>query len=95
LNPNEKISDLVRELKNNSSNFINNSGFSHHKFAWAEGYGAFSYSKSEINNVYEYIKNQEEHHKKTTFKDEYIGLLNEFEIEFKDEYLFDWISLEK
>ena len=60
------------------------------KFAWQEGYGAFSYSHSHIGNVYDYVLNQEKHHKKKTFKEEYIDLLRKFEIEHDEKYLFDW-----
>ncbi len=91
LRPSMSISELVRDLKNNSSNFINEQKFVHGKFSWQEGYGAFSYSQSHIEKVYNYILNQEEHHKRQTFRDEYIGLLKKFEIEFDEKYLFDWI----
>ena len=62
------------------------------KFAWQEGYGAFSYSHSQIEQVYNYILNQEEHHKGKTFREEYVEFLTRFEIEHKPEYLFDWIE---
>lgn len=93
LKPSIAISDLVRDIKNNSSGFINEKGFVKGKFQWQEGYGAFSYAQSQISNVYNYISNQEEHHKKQTFKDEYVEFLNKFEIDYKPEYLFDWIDL--
>ena len=92
LKPAMALSDLVRDIKNNSSKYINESGWLKEKFQWQEGYGAFSYSKSAVRNVYAYIENQEEHHRKKSFKEEYIGFLKEFEIEFKDEYLFEWIE---
>ncbi len=92
LKPSMAISDLVRDIKNNSSNFINDRKFVKGKFSWQEGYGAFSYSHSPIQNVYDYILNQEEHHKKTTFKEEYIGFLKKFEIEYHERYLFEWIE---
>nr|WP_317047906.1 transposase [Cognataquiflexum aquatile] len=78
-------------LKNNSSNFINENKFVKGKFEWQEGYGAFSYSHSQLDNVYQYILNQEEHHRKTSFKQEYISYLKKFEIEYEEKYLFDWI----
>jgi REP element-mobilizing transposase RayT len=84
------ISDLARDIKNNSSNFINGQKFVKAKFSWQEGYGAFSYSHSHIGNVYDYILNQEKHHKKKTFKEEYIDLLRKFEIEHDEKYLFEW-----
>lgn len=92
LKPSIAISDLVRDIKNNSSNFINEKKFVKGKFSWQEGYGAFSYSHSHIQNVYDYILNQEEHHKKKTFREEYIGFLKKFEIEHSEKYLFDWIE---
>lgn len=92
LRPSMAISDLVRDIKNNSSKFINESKFVKGKFHWQEGYGVFSYSQSQIQQVYDYILNQEEHHKKKTFKEEYLDMLSKFEIEYKPEYLFDWIE---
>jgi REP element-mobilizing transposase RayT len=92
LRPAMAISDLVRDIKNNSSNFINDKKFVKGKFKWQEGYGVFSYSHSHISRVYNYILNQETHHKKKSFKEEYLELLEKFEIEFKDEYLFEWID---
>lgn len=92
LKPSMAISDLVRDVKNNSSKFINERKFVKGKFAWQEGYGAFSYSHSQIDDVYKYILNQQEHHKKKTFKEEYMELLKRFEVEFDEKYLFDWIE---
>jgi putative transposase len=91
LRPSIALSDLVRDIKNNSSNFVNEKKFVNGKFSWQEGYGAFSYSHSDIQNVYNYISNQEEHHKKTTFHEEYIGFLKKFEIQYDERYLFEWI----
>lgn len=85
------ISDLVREIKKSSTELINEKKLSKYKFQWQEGYGAFSYSHSHLDNVIKYITNQKEHHKNKSFKDEYIDFLNQFEIEHKPEYLFDWI----
>ena len=90
LRPAMAISDLVRDIKNNSSNFINDRRWVKGKFSWQDGYGAFSYSHSHIDNVYQYILNQEEHHKKKTFKQEYIEFLKKFGIEYNEKYLFDW-----
>ncbi len=90
LRPAMAISDLTRDIKNNSSNFINNHKFVRRKFAWQEGYGAFSYSHSHIGKVYDYILKQEKHHKKKTFKEEYIGFLKKFEVEYDEKYLFEW-----
>jgi len=65
-----------------------------YNFQWQEGFGAFSYSHSQLTDVIQYIKNQKEHHKKRTFKEEYLAILNAFGIEFKNEYLFNWIDNE-
>lgn len=92
LKPSKAISDLVRDIKNNSSNFINEKKWIKGKFSWQEGYGAFSYSHSQIENVYNYILNQEEHHKKKTFREEYIDLLKKFNVEHNNKYLFEWIE---
>lgn len=87
---NFKISDLVRDIKANSSRFINDGKWFNGKFNWQEGYGAFSYSKSQIDKVVNYILNQEEHHKKKSFREEYIELLNKFEIQYDDKYVFEF-----
>ena len=86
------LSDLVREVKKSSNSFIKDNKFSKFKFDWQEGYGAFSYSHSQIDNVIKYVMNQKEHHKKVTFKDEYIKFLKKFEIEHDEKYLFEWID---
>lgn len=92
LKPNCCLSDLVREIKKSSNTFIKEKKFTKFQFQWQEGFGAFSYSHSALNNIIQYIQNQEEHHKKKTFKDEYLDFLRKFDIEFKEEYLFDWIE---
>ena len=86
------LSDLVREVKKSSTGFVNEKSFTKSKFQWQEGFGAFSYSQSSLDNVIAYIQNQKEHHRCKTFKEEYISLLNSFKIEFKDDYLFQWIE---
>ena len=93
LKPVMAISDLVRDIKNNSSKFINDRKFVRGKFSWQEGYGVFSYSHSHISRVYNYILNQEKHHQNRTFKQEYLELLKKFEIEFNEKYLFEWIDI--
>jgi putative transposase len=93
LRPSSSISDLIRDVKNNSSNFINDHNLVKGKFSWQEGYGVFSYSHSQIDQVYNYILNQEEHHAKKTFKEEYLDFLDKFEVPFEEKYLFDWIDL--
>ena len=92
LKPSMAISDLVRDIKNNSSNFINDKKFLESKFSWQEGYGAFSYAHSQIEQVYNYILNQEKHHHKQTFKEEYLEFLQKFQIEYNEKYLFEWID---
>jgi REP element-mobilizing transposase RayT len=92
LNPNDKISDLVACVKRESSSFINEKKFFRGKFHWQDGYGAFSYSRSQLDVIYKYIKNQEVHHKKRTFREEYVELLKKFEIEFDEKYLFDFFE---
>jgi len=92
LKPNIAVSDLVRDIKAGSSKFINDSNLINGKFSWQEGYGAFSYSRSQLDNVIKYISTQEEHHKKQTFKEEYLELLHKFEIEYDIKYLFEWIE---
>ena len=92
LKPAMRISDLVRDIKNNASKFINEQNFIKGKFSWQEGYGAFSYAHTQIENVYQYIANQENHHRKKTFKEEYLGFLQKFEIEYNKKYLFEWLD---
>lgn len=90
LNPNETISDIVREVKAISSKWINENHLVNGLFRWQEGYGAFSYSRSQRKNVIDYIEAQENHHKVKTFREEYLALLDKFEIEFNDKYLFEF-----
>jgi REP element-mobilizing transposase RayT len=90
LNPNISISETVHDVKRSSSLFINKEKLCLGNFAWQEGYGAFSYSRSHIDEVYKYILNQEKHHTKTTFKTEYIKLLEKFEVEYDERYLFEF-----
>lgn len=92
LKPAMALSDLVRDIKNNSSKWINENHFVLGKFEWQSGYGAFSYSKSHVGNVYQYITNQEAHHAQTSFKEEYINLLNTYEVPYEERFLFDWID---
>jgi REP element-mobilizing transposase RayT len=92
LKPAMALSDLVRDIKNNSSNFINDHTWLKGKFCWQEGYGAFSYSNSQIEYVYNYILNQENHHRRQRFQDEYLDFLKKFEIEHDVKYLFEWIE---
>lgn len=91
LKPDKSISDLVRDIKSNSSKFINDKNWINGKFEWQTGFGAFSYGHSQLTNVIKYIENQEEHHKTRTFKEEYIAFLKLFDVNFKNEYLFEEI----
>jgi putative transposase len=83
------ISDFVKHLKAGSSKFINENCWSRHKFNWQDGFGAFSYSRSQIDTVIRYILNQEAHHKQQTFRQEYIQTLEEFGVDYDERYLFD------
>ena len=90
LKPSCCLSDLVREIKKSSNSSIKEQRFTSHKFEWQEGYGAFSYSHSALDNVCNYIRNQKEHHRTKSFREEYIDFLNKFEIDFKHEFLFEF-----
>ena len=92
MNPKFSISDTVADLKRSSSLFINEKKWLRGKFQWQDGYGAFSYSRSHLDTIYKYILNQEEHHKKMTFREEYIALLKKFEIDFDEKYLFEFFE---
>ncbi len=92
IKPNIAISDLVRDIKAGSSKFINDNRWINGKFNWQEGFGAFSYSRNQIDNVIKYIANQEAHHKKTSFRDEYIDFLKTYEIDYDENYLFELIE---
>jgi putative transposase len=99
LNPNNSISDLVRDMKRSSSLWINEHNWFRGKFFWQDaclparqGYGVFSCSQKELDVVFRYIQNQEEHHKRTRFREEYIELLRQFQIEFKDDFLFEFFE---
>lgn len=85
------FSDLVREIKKSSTAFVNERKLVKGKFAWQEGYGAFSYNHSSLDRVIAYIRNQKEHHKRQTFQDEYKLLLQKFAIDYNEQYLFDWL----
>jgi REP element-mobilizing transposase RayT len=92
LKPDMALSDLVRDIKSNSTNFINERRFAQGKFGWQEGYGAFSYGRSQLDTIIRYIQNQETHHSRRSFKDEYLSLLNKFEIEFDGRYVFKFVE---
>jgi putative transposase len=84
------ISDLLQTVKANSSKWINEKKFVKGKFQWQESYGAFSYSKSQRDAVIKYIMKQEEHHQKKTFREEYVDMLNKFEVNYDEKYLFEF-----
>ncbi|HLO92520.1 MAG TPA: IS200/IS605 family transposase [Lentimicrobium sp.] len=86
------LSELVREIKKNTNDFINDNKLTRSRFYWQDGFGAFSYSRSHIDNVVKYIKNQKEHHLRQNFKDEYLEFLRKFSIEYNEKFLFDWIQ---
>lgn len=90
LNPSKSVSDTVHDIKRSSTLFINKEKLCFDKFAWQEGYGGFTYSRSQLDDVYKYILNQEQHHKKISFKEEYIQFLKRFEIEYDEKFLFDF-----
>ena len=88
MRPSQSASDLVQNIKANSSKWINEKKFLKVKFEWQEGYGAFSYSKSHVQNVIKYIQNQEKRHQVKTFNEEYLDFLNAFEIDYDERYVF-------
>jgi REP element-mobilizing transposase RayT len=88
LRPNQSISELMQDVKGSSSKWINERKLVQGKFEWQEGYGAFSYSVSQLKGVINYIEKQEEHHKIKSFKDEYINILKKAEIDFDEQYIF-------
>lgn len=91
IKPNCCLSDLVREIKKSSTEFISRNNLTQQPFRWQEGFGAFSYSHSHVDHVVKYVLHQKEHHKKSTFKEEYVDLLQKFQITYDEKYLFDWL----
>jgi putative transposase len=88
MHPTQSIADLLQDIKGNSSTWINKRKLVRGKFEWQEGYGIFSYGKSQIKEVIKYIENQEEHHRNRTFRDEYLAFLEKFEVEYDEKYTF-------
>src|SRR5229473_3565595 len=86
LKPSMALADLVRDIKAESSTYVNKNSWVRGKFSWQEGYGAFSYGHSQLDSIIRYIQNQEKHHKRSSFKDEYLSLLRKFNIAFDDKY---------
>jgi REP element-mobilizing transposase RayT len=93
LHPTESISDFIKAIKSKSSKYINEQKLTAKKFYWQRGYGAFSYSHSQLNQIINYIKNQKEHHNIKTFREEYIALLEKFGIDYKSEFLFNFFDV--
>jgi len=92
LKPAMALADLVREIKADSTNFINSRKLVHGRFNWQEGYGAFSYGHSQLDQIIRYIQNQEKHHQKQSFKAEYMTFLRKFDIAFEEKYVFKFIE---
>lgn len=88
LRPQQSISSIMQNVKTEATKWINTNGFSRSNFQWQDGYGAFSYCKAEVPAVVAYIQNQESHHHRETFRDEYLRLLKEFEVEYDERYIF-------
>ncbi|MGF1555311.1 IS200/IS605 family transposase [Paucihalobacter sp.] len=88
LRPVVSVSELMKTVKAKSSKYINDHNLTPERFEWQDGYGVFSYHRSQMDIIYKYIQNQEEHHRKQTFRDEYIGLLKEFKVEYNEQYIF-------
>jgi REP element-mobilizing transposase RayT len=89
LRPAQSVSNLLQDIKGSSSKWINEKNFIPHKFAWQEGYGAFSYGRSQLDDVIRYIEKQEEHHRKKSFREEYLQFLEKFEVEYDKKYIFN------
>jgi putative transposase len=92
MKPDIALSDLVRDIKNNSSKFVNEKRWIRGRFNWQEGFGAFSYGHSQIDAVVKYIQNQELHHPKKSFREEYMEMLKKFNVEFDERYVFQSID---
>jgi putative transposase len=92
LKPTMALADLVRDVKCDSSNYVNKNKWVRGQFSWQEGYGAFSYGHSQLNTIIGYIQNQEKHHSRRSFRNEYLTQLQKFDIAFEDKYVFDFIE---
>ena len=92
LKPSIALSDLVRDVKNASTNFINTKHWVPGRFSWQEGFGAFSYSHSQLDSVIRCIRNQEKHHAKKSFKNEYLTMLKKFDIAYEPKYVFEFFT---
>jgi len=92
LKPSMALAGLVQDIKVDSSKFINKKKWVHGRFNWQEGYGAFSYGHSQLDKIINYIRNQEKHHRRRTFKDEYLAWLQKYEVTFDEKFLFKGID---
>ncbi len=92
LRPAMALADLVQEIKADSTNFVNKRRLVRGRFSWQEGYGAFSYGHSQLDTIVRYIQNQEKHHLRRSFRDEYLTLLRKYDIAFDDKYVFKFIE---
>ena len=92
LKPSMALADLIQDIKVDSSKFINKKKWVRGRFCWQEGYGAFSYGHSQLDKIITYIRNQERHHARRSFKDGYLAWLNKFEIPFEEKYVFKFID---
>lgn len=92
LKPVTALAELVRDIKSDSSTFINRKRLVRGKFSWQGGYGAFSYGHSQLDTIVRYIQNQERHHRRRSFRDEYLSLLRKFDVSFDEKYLFEFIE---
>ncbi|MEL7222978.1 MAG: transposase, partial [Bacteroidota bacterium] len=91
-NGRELIEDLVREIKKASSTYIKENKLSPFKFEWQSGYGVFSHGYREKGIIIDYVKNQEEHHRGKSFRDEYMAFLKSYDIDSKEEYVFEFLE---
>ena len=92
MRPTQSLSELMKQVKGDSSKWINEKGYLKNKFSWQAGYGAFSYSKTDVPKIIQYVKNQKEHHQAISFKDEYLELLKSFDIAYDERYIFKPIA---
>ncbi|MGF1635632.1 MAG: IS200/IS605 family transposase [Cyclobacteriaceae bacterium] len=93
--PTQSLSDLLQDIKGDSSKWINEKGFVKGRFSWQGGFGAFSYSKSHVQNVINYVRNQEYHHRKKSFTEEYIEFLEKFEVDYDKRYIFKKVDYDE
>lgn len=88
LKPVVSVSELMKTVKAKSSKYINDHCLTPARFAWQEGYGVFSYTQNDVDTIFKYVQNQEEHHNTKTFRDDYLNLLKEFRVDYDEQYIF-------